>query len=71
MKNTGKPITRVTDDEWSELLEMLLGLDVDPYSYDDITNNMWPFKTKNRRKENEYVMFSTFSIRLLCFRKYF
>jgi hypothetical protein len=29
----------VTDDEWSEMLDMLLGLDDDPYSYDDITDN--------------------------------
>jgi Plant mobile domain len=34
---------------------MLLGLDTDPYSYDDITDNSWPFKTKNRGKENEYI----------------
>jgi hypothetical protein len=28
------------DDEWSGTLDMLLGLDVDPYSYDDITDNL-------------------------------
>jgi hypothetical protein len=39
LKNTGKPIIGVTDDEWSGTVEMLLGLDVDPYSYDDITDN--------------------------------
>jgi hypothetical protein len=36
-------------------LEMLLGLDGDPYSYKDIINNLWLFKTRNKRKENEYV----------------
>jgi hypothetical protein len=36
---------------------MLLGLDVDPYSYDDITDNPWPFKTRNRGKENEYIQY--------------
>jgi hypothetical protein len=29
MKNTGKPIMLVTDNEWSGMLEMLLGLDGD------------------------------------------
>jgi hypothetical protein len=47
----------VTDDEWSGTVEMLLGLDVDPYSYDDITDNLWPFKTRNREKENEYIQY--------------
>jgi hypothetical protein len=61
----------VTDDEWSGTVEMLLGLDTDPYSYDDITDNPWPFKTRNRGKENEYIQFSTFSIRLACLRKHF
>jgi hypothetical protein len=70
-KNTGKPITGVTDDEWSGTLEMLLRLDVDSYSYDDIIDNLWSFKTRNRGKENEYVHFSTFSIRLSCLRKHF
>jgi hypothetical protein len=45
----------VTDDEWSETLEMLLGLDGNPYIYEDITDNLWLFKTRNRKKENEYV----------------
>jgi hypothetical protein len=40
MKNIGKSIIGVTDDEWSRTLEMLIGLDVDPYSYDDIINNL-------------------------------
>jgi hypothetical protein len=62
MKNTGKPITGVIDDEWSGMVEMLLGLDVDPYNYDDITNNLWSFKIRNRGKENEYIQLSTFSI---------
>jgi hypothetical protein len=39
MKNTEKPIIGVIDDEWSGALEMLLGLDGDPYSYEDITDN--------------------------------
>jgi hypothetical protein len=59
LKNTGKPITWATDDEWSGTVEMLLGLDVDPYSYDDITDNPRPFKTKNREKENEYIQYPT------------
>jgi hypothetical protein len=50
MKSTGKPITWVTDNEWSGTVEMLLGLDVDPYSYDDITDNPWLFKIRNREK---------------------
>jgi hypothetical protein len=41
---------------------MLLGLDDDPYSYDDIIDNLWPFKTKNKRKENEYVQFLTYNM---------
>jgi hypothetical protein len=50
---------------------MLLGLDADPYIYDDITDNLWPFKTRNRGKENEYIQFSTYSIRLTCLQKHF
>jgi hypothetical protein len=61
----------VTDDEWSGMVEMLLVLDTDPYSYDDITNNPWPFKTRNMGKENEHIQFSTFSIQLACLRKHF
>jgi hypothetical protein len=34
-----KPITGVSDDEWSGMLEMLLRLNDDLYSYDDITDN--------------------------------
>jgi hypothetical protein len=45
----------VTDDDWSGTVEMLLGLDADPYSYDDITDNSWPFKINNKGKENEYM----------------
>jgi hypothetical protein len=45
----------VTDDEWSGMLEMVLWLDADPYSYDDITDNSWPFKIRYEGKENEYV----------------
>jgi hypothetical protein len=55
MKNKGKQITWVTDNEWSRTLEMLLRLDVDPYSYPDITDNPWSFKTRNRGKENEFM----------------
>jgi hypothetical protein len=29
----------MTDDDWSGTVEMLLRLDADPYSYDDITDN--------------------------------
>jgi hypothetical protein len=47
----------VTDDEWSGTVEMLLGLDADPYSYDDITDNSWPFKIRNRGEENEYIQY--------------
>jgi hypothetical protein len=61
----------VTDDEWSGTVEMLFGLDADPYSYDDITDNSWSFKIRNRGEENEYIQFSTFSIRLACLRKRF
>jgi hypothetical protein len=60
MKITEKPITRVTDDEWSGMLKMLLGLDVDPYIYPDITDNPWSFKLKNRGK-----IMSTYSSRHL------
>jgi hypothetical protein len=61
----------VTHDEWSGTVEMLLSLDVNPYNYDNITDNLWPFKTRNRGKENEYIQFSTFSIQLSCLRKHF
>jgi hypothetical protein len=61
----------VTNNEWSGMVEILLGLDADPYSYDDITDNSWPFKIRNRRKENKYIQFLTFSIRLLCLHKHF
>jgi hypothetical protein len=47
----------VTDDEWSGMVKMLLELDVDPYSYDDITDNLWSFKARNMRKENEYIQY--------------
>jgi hypothetical protein len=40
MKNTENPITWVTDDEWNRTLKILLELDGDPYSYDDITDNI-------------------------------
>jgi hypothetical protein len=43
---------------------MLLGLDADPYSYEDIADNLWPFNIRNKGKENEFIKFSTFSIRL-------
>jgi hypothetical protein len=52
----------VIDDEWSDTLEMLLKLDGDPCSYNDITDNLWTFKTRNKGKENEYVQFLTYSI---------
>jgi hypothetical protein len=52
-------------------LEILLGLDDDPYNYDNITDNSWPFKTRNKGNENEYVQFSTYNIRLSCLQKYF
>jgi hypothetical protein len=71
MKNTGKPITGVIDDEWSGTLEMLFRLDVDPYSYDNIIDNTWLFKTRNNGKDNEYIQFSTFNIRLLCLWNHF
>jgi hypothetical protein len=45
----------VTDDEWSGTVEMLLGLNSIPYIYQDITDNPWPFKIRNKRKENEYM----------------
>jgi hypothetical protein len=61
----------VTDNEWNGTLEMLLGLNDDPYSYDDITDNLWPFKIRNKEKTNEYVQFLMYSIRLSCLRKYF
>jgi hypothetical protein len=47
MKNTGKPIIEVIDDEWNGTVEMLFGLDVDPYSYDNIIDNTCPFKIRN------------------------
>jgi hypothetical protein len=50
MKNIRKPIIGVIDDEWSGTLEMLLGLDDDPYSYEDITDNPWSFKIRNEEK---------------------
>jgi hypothetical protein len=61
----------VTDDEWSVTVEMLLGLNSDPYSYQDITDNLWLFKTRNRGKENEYIQFSKLSIPLYVFAKVF
>jgi hypothetical protein len=50
---------------------MLLGLNDDLYRYNDITDNLWSFKIKNKEKENKYIQFSTYSIRLSCLRKYF
>jgi hypothetical protein len=50
MKNIEKPITGMTDDELRGTLEILLGLDDDPYSYEDITDNPWSFKIRNREK---------------------
>jgi hypothetical protein len=38
-KKYKKTNNRVTDDEWSGTLKMLIGLDDDPYSYEDITDN--------------------------------
>jgi hypothetical protein len=51
-KKYKKPIILVTDDEWSGTLEMLLGLNGDSYSYNQITDNPWPSKTKNKRKKD-------------------
>jgi hypothetical protein len=51
MKNTEKPIIEVIVDEWSETLEMLLGLDGNPCSYDDITDDSWSFKTRKKGKK--------------------
>jgi Plant mobile domain len=56
----------VTDDEWSGTVEMLLGLDIDPYSYDDIIDNPWPFKIRNRGNESKYIQY-----RFACLRKRF
>jgi hypothetical protein len=39
MKNTGKSIIMITDDDWSMMLEMLLGLNGVPYSYENLTDN--------------------------------
>jgi hypothetical protein len=61
----------VTDDEWSGTVEMLIGLNIDPYNYQDITDNPWPFKTSNMGKENKCIQFSKLSIRLACLRKRF
>jgi hypothetical protein len=55
MKNTEKLIIGMTDDEWSGTVEMFLRLDADPYSYDDITDNPWPFTIRNNGEENEYI----------------
>jgi hypothetical protein len=57
LKNTRKLITEVIDDEWSSAVEMLLGLDAYTYSYDDIIDNLWPFKIRNMEKENEYIQY--------------
>jgi hypothetical protein len=57
LKNIEKSIIGVSDDEWSETVEMLLRLDADLYSYDDITDNTWPFKIRNMGKENEYIQY--------------
>jgi hypothetical protein len=57
LKNTGKAITGVTDDEWSGTVEMLIGLYANPYSYVDITNNPWSFKIRNMEKKNEYIQY--------------
>jgi Plant mobile domain len=54
----------VTDEEWSRTVE--IGLNNDPYNYQDITDNPWPFKTRNMRKKNEYIQFSKLSIWLAC-----
>jgi hypothetical protein len=39
MKNTGKSIIMITDDDWSMMLEMLLGLNDIPYSYENLIDN--------------------------------
>jgi hypothetical protein len=36
------------------MLEMLLELDDDPYSYENIIDNSLSFKTRNKRK-NDYI----------------
>jgi hypothetical protein len=51
MKIIEKSITRMTDDEWSGTLELLLGLDSDLYSYEDISDNLWMFNTRNMAKK--------------------
>jgi hypothetical protein len=62
MKNIEKSIIGMTDDELRGTLEILLGLDDNSYSYEDITDNSWSFKIRNREKENEYVQFLTYNI---------
>jgi hypothetical protein len=68
----------VTDDDWSVTVEMLLGLDVDPYSYVDINDNSWPFKIKNMGKIMNTLIsrHSVFDSRVCvnifkCLRKHF
>jgi hypothetical protein len=51
MKKIRKPITGVINNEWSGTLKILLGLDGDPYSYNDIIDNLWTFKTRNKKKK--------------------
>jgi Plant mobile domain len=70
-KNIKKSIPGVIEDEWSGILKILLGLNADPYSYNDITNNPWLFKIRNKEKENEYVQFLTYNIRLACLWRHF
>jgi hypothetical protein len=45
-----KAITDVTNENWSETLELLLGLSVDPYGYQELTNNPCSFKIRNKEK---------------------
>jgi hypothetical protein len=51
----------VTDEDWSGTLEFLLELSDDPYSYQEITDNSWSFKIRNRGKQNEYQQVSTYN----------
>jgi hypothetical protein len=50
MKNIEKSITGFTYEDWSGTLELLLGLRADPFDNQEITDNPWSFKIRNKGK---------------------
>lgn len=69
-KFAGMPISGVSDDEWSRLVEDCLGIDP-AYPGGHPKTGPWMYKIKNRGKEDEGVSFSGYHLRFAWLRQKF